>query len=361
MIRPNATNSNVPLEPLVPPVPIARALALITLTSILTACASAPGTILQRTPTSPTWPPPPDAARIAYLGELRKDTDLKPGRSALTRLGEGLFGAEPPKQMQAPIAVCTDGDDRVFVADTNARLIHVFDLAARSYATWQPDGGFIAPVAMAYDPAGFLLVSDSAAGSIAEFNNQGKLTRRIGDDALARPCGIALTPNGRLIVADVSAHQIVVLDRDGAQLSRIGRRGTGLGEFNFPTNVALDAQGRLFVSDSLNFRVQVFSPDLLPERQIGSQGDLPGYFAQPKGVAVDSRGHVFVVDANFEAVQLFTTEGQLLMSFGREGHGPGEFWLPAGIHIDSKGRIWIADSYNQRVQAFMAVTEEVEP
>lgn len=324
-------------------------------------CASPPGVILQGGPDAPRWPVAPDPARIAYLGDIRGDVDLKPGRSVLARLGDGLFGAQAPKQMRAPVAVCTDGADRVFVADTNARVVHVFDLASRAYEAWAPPQGFLAPVALAYDPAGALIVSDSAAGDLVEFDAKGRFVRRFGADALERPCGIAMTRDRRLLIVDVAAHQIVVLDCDGIERARIGHRGTALGEFNFPTHIALDDQERLFVSDSLNFRVQILSPEFTPLRQIGSQGDLPGYFAQPKGIAVDAAGHVFVVDANFEAVQLFTSEGQLLMSFGREGHDPGEFWLPAGIHIDPKGRIWIADSYNQRVQAFTRVTQEIEP
>lgn len=336
-------------------------LALITLGAALVGCGSPPGVILEGGSNAPRWPAPPDQPRIAYLGELHQDTDLKPGRSGLARLSDSLFGADAAKTMQSPIAVCTDGANRVFVADTADKVVHVFDLVTRAYTTWKPASGFAAPVALAYEPTGRLLVADSVAGWLVEFDAQGKPLRTIGADALERPCGIAIAPDSRIFVADVAAHQIVVLDKDGIELSRIGHRGTGLGEFNYPTNVALDDQGRLFVSDSLNFRVQVFSPDLLPLHQIGSQGDLPGYFAQPKGVAIDPQGHVFVVDSNFEAVQLFTPEGQLLMSFGREGHAPGEFWLPAGIHIDAKGRIWIADSYNQRVQVFSSVPEEVEP
>ena len=325
-------------------------------------CGSAPGVILEASEASPRWPKPPDAARIEFLGEIRTDTDLKPAKSGLARLSEGLFGADEVNAMQSPIAVCTDGADRAFVADTNARVVHVFDLATRAYSTWKPTEGFDTPVAVAFDAVNRrLLVSDSAAGWINEFDEKGAFVRRLGADALERPCGVVVMGDGRLLVADVSAHQLVVLSRDGAELGRMGHRGTGLGEFNFPTNLAIAPDGRIFVSDSLNFRIQVLSPDLVAERQIGSQGDLPGYFAQPKGVAVDAQGHVFAVDANFEAVQVFTTDGALLMSFGREGTGPGEFWLPAGIHIDPKGRIWIADSYNQRVQVFRGVSEEVGP
>ena len=43
--------------------------------------------------------------------------------------------------MLTPYAVCTDGQDRLFVADTNAQTVHVFDLRTRRYEQWKPAEG----------------------------------------------------------------------------------------------------------------------------------------------------------------------------------------------------------------------------
>lgn len=344
----------------------ARLVALLTLgvaaaaIAALSSCATPAGRILEAGDAAPSWPAPPDPARLRFLGEISTDKDLKPARNFFESLGAGLFGEDAAQSMTSPMGVCTDAGSRVFVADSNGRTVHVFDLDSRRYARWEPPEEFGLPVALAWDGAGSrLLVSDSVAACVYAFDASGAMTAKLGAGALKRPAGIASDTGGRVFVADVGAHQIILLDSAGAEITRLGERGTDLGTFNYPTNLALDRQGRLYVSDTLNFRVQVFGPDLKPIRQIGRQGDLPGYFAQPKGVAVDPDGHVYVVDAQFEAVQLFTPEGQLLLSVGREGRGPGEFWLPAGIHIDAKGRVWIADSYNQRVQVFQYLGDGV--
>ncbi len=326
---------------------------------------SAPGTIFPEPPASLRWPAEPDEARIRYVGQITSDKDLKPGRNFGQNLGEMLFGKDPARTMLSPLAVCTDGHDRVFVADSNDQLVHVFDLARRRYEQWRPpkdQAPLSQPVAVAFDPAGRLLVSDPVAGVLVVFDGQGRYLGTLGERALKRPCGVAVDSAGRrLFVADAGAHQVVVLSADGEELSRIGQRGSEPGQFNFPTNVVLDRQGRLYVSDSLNFRVQVFDADLKPVRQIGRKGDLPGYFSQPKGIALDAEDHLYVVDANFEAVQVFDSEGRLLMAFGHEGHGPGEFWLPAGINVDPNGRIWIADSYNRRIQVFDYLPKGAQP
>jgi DNA-binding beta-propeller fold protein YncE len=331
-------------------------------------CATPPGAIFESASAGPFWPSPPDRPRLRYLGQVRGEADLRPGKSGLQRLGESLFGAKPTESFVSPMSACTDGGNRLFIADAGEQAIHVLDLDSRKYTRWaptEPGERLTQPVAVAFEPLpapGRLLVADSAAGEVVVFDTQGHRTATMGTNVLRRPCGIAVdTAARRIFVADAGLHQIVVLGDDGKELVRIGRRGSGPGEFNFPTNVALDADGRLIVSDSLNFRVQIFGSNFEFVKQIGRKGDMPGYFAQPKGVAVDALGRIYVVDANFEAVQLFDRDGTLLMSFGREGHGPGEFWLPAGVSVDPQGRIWVADSYNRRVQAFECLPEEKTP
>ena len=54
--------------------------------------------------------------------------DLKPGKSFFQGMGEMVFGRGPARSMLTPYAVCTDGADRLFVADSNAQVVHVFDL-----------------------------------------------------------------------------------------------------------------------------------------------------------------------------------------------------------------------------------------
>jgi sugar lactone lactonase YvrE len=344
---------------------IAVRTSLTAILAIAGAIGCAPtGEVFSPPPHPLVWPAPPERTRIAYKGEIATSADLKPPRQFGGPVGEALFGKRAVRSMLTPYAVCTDGADLLFVADSNAQVVHVFDLKTRKYARRGPANErrrFAQPVGVAHEGGGGrgrLFVADSAAGCVYILDRQGYTLRTVRGEFLSRPCGLAYDARRRLLfVADAGLHQVVVLSRDGALVSRLGRRGTAPGEFNFPTNVALDSQSRLYVSDSLNFRVQQFGPQLNLLRTIGSKGDLPGYFAQPKGIAVDSHDHLYVVDANFEAIQVFDDAGQLLMTFGQEGRGPGEFWLPTGIFIDKQDRIWVADSYNRRVQVFEYFSE----
>ncbi|MGN6369240.1 MAG: 6-bladed beta-propeller [Phycisphaerae bacterium] len=330
-------------------------------------CATKPGVLFPPVGAAPRWPAAPDPARVFYVGQLATSADLKPGVDGFKALGEALFGKEGSRSMLTPMAVCTDNADRLFVADSNAQAVHVFNLKTRKYAIWKPKKGqpaFAQPVGITWDGVYHrLLVSDSVGGAVFVFDNEGKFAGKLGEGILQRPVGLAVDATGCIFVADVAAHQVVLLSAEGQLMRRLGQRGSAPGCFNFPTNVALDPHGVLYVSDSLNFRVQAFDRDLKPVLQFGKKGDMPGYFAQPKGIATDSEGHVYVVDGQFENVQIFDAQGRVLMDFGEEGSGPGQFWLPTAIFIDGHDRIWIADSYNRRVQVFdfRKLPSEVQP
>jgi DNA-binding beta-propeller fold protein YncE len=362
----------------------AAALALLLVAAGVPAgCAKKPGVVFPPAVGAPAWPPPPERARIVYVGKIEKDSDLKPGLNGFEAMGEAMFGKKESRSMLTPLAVCTDSvpggmggggapGGRLYVADSNTQNVHVFDFATRKYATWAPPKGappFAQPVALAWHAGlNVLLVSDSVGGTIVGFDRSGRYMGTWGPRGLfQRPVGIAVDPSpagrGRVLVADARLHQVLVLTPGGELIRRLGERGEGPVQFNYPTNIAIDRTGTVYVSDSLNFRVQQFDGNLNFTRQIGKKGDMPGYFAQPKGVAVDSEGHLYVVDAQFENVQIYDRDGHVLMDFGEEGSRPGEFWLPAGIWIDAADRLYIADSYNRRIQVFdyKKAPTEVQP
>ena len=323
-------------------------------------CARRAGVIFPPLEKPLVWPAPPETPRIRYVGQLATSADLKPRVPFGEAFSQAIFGKKPLQSMLTPFAVCTDGANRIFVADSGAQTVHVFDLITRKHTRWTPPNPyrFSQPVGVAWDPRGRLFVSDSVGGCIFVFTPTGAFEARIGVNELTRPAGLAWDGrNSRLLVADTGNHCLVMLSADGAVLGRMGQRGTLPGEFNFPTNIAVDRQGRVYVSDTLNFRIQQLDSNLKPTLMIGTKGDMPGCLSQPKGIAVDSADHLYVLDAQFEAIQVFDPQGRLLLNLGEEGRGPGQFWLPAGMFIDSRDRIWVADAYNRRLQVFDYVPE----
>jgi DNA-binding beta-propeller fold protein YncE len=309
------------------------------------------------------WPEPPEQPRIAYLGAVSTESDMEKRGSFFDGVGALLFGAKPVGILVSPYAVAVDPTGIMYVADTGGAVVHAFDLRTRDYKQFSALG----KEAELRKPVGLvtlaerLYVVDSGLRQVCVFKRNGEFLFAFGQDRLARPAGIACRRSqGTIYVADAGSHTIHVFSHEGKPLKEMGMRGTGPGEFNFPTHLCVDEAEQLYVSDTLNYRIQVFGPDDRFVRMFGQQGDRPGNFAHPCGIATDPSGNVYVTDRQFENVQIFDAQGRILMALGQEGSGPGEFWLPAGIFIDGHGRIYVADSFNKRIQIF-ELLKETEP
>jgi DNA-binding beta-propeller fold protein YncE len=317
--------------------------------------ALAPGALAEvaAPPTPIVWPPPPEPARIQYLGALQGAQDLKRGKSFLRRVVEMVAGAKP-QPIRQPYGVTEDADGRIYVADPAARIVHIFDQERQQYAALRGPGreGFRYPVGVSTDDRGRLFVSDAERAMVVVFDRSRRPVLTI-TDSLLRPAGLAFNPTNRLLyVVDVLRHRVLAYDSSGRRVLAFGTHGSGAGQLSYPTNVAVGAGGRVLVTDALNFRVQIFSPQGIYVTGFGRLGDALGDLARPKGIGVDSEGHIYVVEGLYDVVNVFDTQGRLLLSFGGPGSRPGQFWLASGLYVDRKDRIIVADCYNGRVQMF---------
>lgn len=324
---------------------------------LFVALAAACSTPEPAAPPPLAWPGEPEPARIVYVGSFTRPEDLGIRKGPLQRLSDFLFGAEPARLVRPTAVVETGGV--IYVADPGARGVHRFDRTRGRYELLHAADGkpLVSPVGLAAGASGEIYVTDSARAQVFVVRPDGRAAEPLALAApLRQPTGIAFDPTTRrLYIVDTGTHRILVFDAAGSLAASVGERGTGDGQFNYPTLLWRDAAGRLYVTDSLNFRVQIFDGDGRLVGTFGRQGDGSGDLARHKGVATDRFGHVYVVDSLFHAVQIFDAAGRFLLSVGAIGNGPGEFWLPIGVFVTPQDAIYVADSYNQRVQIFRYV------
>jgi DNA-binding beta-propeller fold protein YncE len=316
---------------------------------VLVSCATRPAA-----PAAPAavWPPPPDEARIAYVKSLHGPRDIGQKPSVFRSFANWMTGDTSENlNLHKPFAVALDETGNLCVADTDEQTVCYANFTAKKWRRYEGVGTekFSSPVAVARRN-GIFYVADSELAKVFAFGDNGKAVFEIGAP-LIRPVGLALA-DGVLYVVDSQAHAVFVFGLDGKLKFQFGRRGTGPGEFNFPTGVAADGRGHVLVSDTMNCRVQIFDVRGNFLSEFGSNGDTSGHFARPKGVAVDAAGNIYVVDAVFDNFQIFDGAGRLLLNVGETGSGPGEFGLPNGIAIGPDNRIFVADAFNHRVQIF---------
>ena len=301
----------------------------------------------------PAWPPPPEAARIAYERSVSGARDWSIRRSFAQRLVDAVAG-ETPQRLVRPTGVAQHAGV-LCVADPGAAALWIFD-APRNRSvrvTQAKDVRLASPVAVAMRPDGGIYVADTVLGAVFLFDREGGLVRVAAREGIERPSGIAYDPQSdRLYVGDSLANRIAVFDASGRRVAQWGEPGSSNGQFNHPTHLAFTASRALLVTDSLNFRVQAFDAAGRFLWKLGHHGDGSGDLAAPKGVASDRDGHVYVADALFDAVQIFDADGAFLLAFGEHGAAPGELALPGGIFIGPDDEIYVADAYNGRIEIF---------
>jgi sugar lactone lactonase YvrE len=308
------------------------------------------------------FPPGTDeeVPRYVFLGELIGERNFvvpeNPEQGVFIRILKvlaGWFEQDSPVVLQRPLAGTVDETGRIFVTDVSRGAVYVFDESQGRLDVWEYAQGyrrFMSPAGIALGPDGHVFVADADLRSVVMLNRSGEGVGIIGASELSRPTGLAWDADESLLyVADTLAHQIKVFDVTGRLVKRIGQRGEGPGEFNYPTHLALAKDG-LVVSDTMNARIQVVPLTGTGDaRVIGQRGNRVGDFVRPKGVAVDSEQNIYALESYHDHVLIFDSRGRFLLPIGGTGKGIGSFYLPNGVWTDERNRIFVADTFNGRV------------
>ena len=298
--------------------------------------------------------------KLTWEHSFSSEFEVRPNRGFWNKLVDVIAGAPDYKSLVRPYGIVADSRGRVIVTDPGAEGVHIFDFGQRKYKfieRQKEKDPMRTPQCVAVDGQDNIYVTDSDAGVIFVFEASGKYLHTIGrlkggEGYFKRPTGIAVDSAAqRIYVSDTLRDEVFVLDMEGNILQSIGKSGQGNGEFNLPTELRLDGSN-LMVLDAMNFRVQVFDRSGAFQYAIGKIGDSPGAIFRPKGISIDSEGDLYVVDSLWNVVQVFDREGELLYYFGAKGTHAGELQLPSGLFIDHDDRVYVVDSFNRRVQVF---------
>jgi DNA-binding beta-propeller fold protein YncE len=298
--------------------------------------------------------------RLRFVREFSGADDVRHDEHPiLDRSLDIIAGPADPRlatrNLLAPQGLVTDSKHRVFVADPEAGVVHVFDFEQSRYSVLRDsESRMRSPVALAVDPDDRLYVADTAVAAVLVFDSRGKFLRYLGKEEgsetfFQSPRGVAVqTRPGRIYVCDSRRNMILVLDKKAHIVAHVGQRFGGLqpGEFRDPSRIAL-VRGDLFVLDSGNMRLQIL--------------DSAGHFRRDvklaeasldDGMAVDNEKNIYVSDVYLNVINVFDQYGRFLYKFGRTGTKPGEFNEPSGLWIDEANRLYVADTKNHRVQLF---------
>jgi len=183
---------------------------------------------------------------------------------------------------------------------------------------------------------------------IFQFDTSGKLLRSFGAGMFASPHKMSVDKDGNLWLADAAANQVFKLSQDGRILLTLGKKGvagTGLGEFDAPTDVAIAPNGDIFIGDGHtgggtalgNARIMKFDKNGKFLMTWGRKGTGPGEFDVIHTLTFDSQGRLFVGDRQNNRIQIFDQDGKFIAQWF-------QFGRPSGIYVDKNDVIYVADS-----------------
>ncbi len=322
-------------------------------------------------PTSPekfVWPPPPEKARISWLGVYRSQLDLP--STSLRRFKEAIVGEDQPTVIRKPVDVKSDPQrNRFYVADLDAGGIFVFDLNEPGLSLIHPSDGPFKPISLTIDANGAIYALEIASRKIHLFEASGSYARTITlPQTCKRPVAIQVEPSGEnFYVVDSAPGRLVFIDKNGAELFSTNKTTVPDEVLNRPTGIAINSKSEIIISDAFNARYYVYSRDGVPLSTHGTRGDGASDFQLIKGVAVDSDDNIYVIDSRSNSIKIFDRPGNFLYSLGGYRSvrssatvAPGGFVLPVSISIDSSDKIYVADQLNQQIQVFQYISDSAE-
>ena len=347
--------------------------------------------VAERAPSIRRFTPTGRLFLVAGSGNPGYDGDGRPASTSL---------------LLAPADVALDGAGNLYIADGyRLRKVNTAGIlstvAGDAYTNSIGDNGpavnaqLNAPMGLAMDPAGNVLVADSGTHRVRRISPGGLIAavagngnRGFGADgrpaasaALNSPRGVALDLAGNLLIADTGNNRIRQVLATGVIRTLAGSGSTGLGAdgmaaltmpLHGPQAALVGPGGNLFIADSWSHRVLLVNPAGAVATSAGNgSGGYAGdggraplaQLREPTALALDAAGNLFIADSLNHRIRKVTPAGLIttVAGTGRDGYaGDGgkatEALLngPRGLTLDGDGNFYIADTSNHVIRKVTA-------
>ncbi|OEU80496.1 MAG: hypothetical protein BA872_09070 [Desulfobacterales bacterium C00003060] len=242
--------------------------------------------------------------------------------------------------------------DRLYVTDSTNNRILAFDADFKYISEFTRGGDLVSPTSIVKDSKGRFFVTEPTKGHVLLIDMAQKSMEPLDFSGIPRanpiyPGHMAVDSADRLYIVDKANQRIVVF---GPNLQFEGeipvKGGHGL------EDVKVDAAGRIYALSTVDGSVRVYDRQGNLLLRFGKRGTGKGEFDFPSSLAIDRKGLIYVVDQHKNQVLVFDKEGRFLFAFSRLGWREGRLHSPSFVHISKSGQIFIVDRENARISIF---------
>ena len=202
---------------------------------------------------------------------------------------------------------------------------------------WNPQG-------VAIDENTNLIYVAEGLGScgVSIFSETGEFINTFTHQDMREPYGIAIHRDN-LYVTDTGVHAVFQfkIEVDMRLVAKLGSKGSGIGQFNYPRGLTVSTNGDVFVADCNNNRIQILDDSLHFQREITHQT-----MNNPFDVKL-TPDEVYVLCHKY--IYVLTYTGNMIRSINTHNWYSGYMSVPYFFCLDAEQNIIVGDWYNDNI------------
>jgi hypothetical protein len=216
---------------------------------------------------------------------------------------------EGPGQFSKPVAMASDGESIIYIADAATGFVHKFSPSGEPRLSFQDDRSNIQPVDIAVDAGAAIYVADGRRGTAAIFFSDGMRHRELRTGATSAVRGslhIAVDAYGTIYVAAKHPYGIRKFSPGLRPIGSWGGNASKETPIDNPSALLVGPDGLVYLCESAQQQIKVYDSTGAPQRTISVPSDATS--AQLTGIAAN-RKFIFAVDAIHPSVYVWALDG----------------------------------------------------
>ena len=265
----------------------------------------------------------------------------------------------------------------------------------------QAPGELWYPRAVAIDPAtNHIYVTEGIfiLTRVSIFSDFGEFLNSYTHEYMKGLWGIAIHGNN-LYLTDKKVHAVfhLKIETDLRLVARLGSRGSGIEQFDDPSQLSISTNGDVYIADTNNNRILILDSSIHPIREVThptihkpwdvkltteemyvlcSDGSpcvhvfnhtghkIRSLITRGRGMQVtrayflclDDKKNLFISDSRDHQIKIFSNEGSLLHTIRERGHQGGMFDFPLGLALASNLKlVAVSANHNYGLQIFSSL------